>query len=181
MGADPDGLYSAAECADVASSYSKRLEEGAPDARTLLLDATMCDALFKGIVKKGETFPTTLPKAQLRERFLARMQPQTLVARGPARLVRKGPPPPVHLSSEKRQGNKRVTRVTGLEAYLVDVDACAAELRSKLACSTTVADLPGKNNPGKEVLVQGDAVDKVGEYLVKEYQIPKRFILAAKK
>ena len=31
----------------------------------------------------------------------------------------------------------RALQVTGLESYLVDVDACAAELRSKLACSTT--------------------------------------------
>lgn len=163
----------------MALAYVKaaNLEANAPDARTLVLDPTLCDALFKGVVKKGEAYPTTLPKAQLRERFLARNQAQTLVARGAARAVRKGPPPPVHISAEKRQGNKRVTRVAGLEAYLLDADALAAELRAKLACSTTVADLPGKNNPGREVLVQGAVVDKVAEHLVAAHQIPKRVIL----
>lgn len=39
------------EVADVAFAYVKsaRLEEGAPDERTLVLDATLCDALFKGV------------------------------------------------------------------------------------------------------------------------------------
>jgi translation initiation factor 2D len=89
------------------------------------------------------------------------MQPQLLVTRGAARLLRKGALPPVHISAERRSGSKKVTKVAGLEAYLVDVEACAAELRSKLACSTTVGELPGKNNPGHEVVCQGAVVDKV--------------------
>jgi translation initiation factor 2D len=113
----------------------------------------------------------------LREKFLARMQPQVVVQRGGTRAVRKGALPLVHVSAEKRQGNKRVTRVAGLEAYLVDVEACAAELRSKLACSTSVSELPGKNNPGHEVLVQGGVVDRVAEHLVGVYGIPKKSIL----
>ena len=52
-------------------------------------------------------------------------------------------------------------QVVGLEAYLVDVEACAAELRSKLACSTSVAELPGKNQ-GHEVVCQGSVIEKVG-------------------
>lgn len=44
--------------------------------RTLLLDAALCDGLFKGTIKKGETFPTHLPKASLREKFIGRMQAQ---------------------------------------------------------------------------------------------------------
>lgn len=38
------------------------------------------------------------------------MQPQTLVARGAQRVLRKGAAPPVHVSTEKRQGNKRITK-----------------------------------------------------------------------
>jgi translation initiation factor 2D len=68
--------------------------------------------------------------------------------------------------------------VTGLEAYLVDADACAAELRSKLACSTSVGELPGKNNPGREVVCQGAVVEKVAEHLMANYGIPKKAILA---
>jgi len=118
------------------------------------------------------------PKASLRDKFIARMQPQLLVSRGATRVIRKGAPPPVHISTEKRQGNKRVTKVTGLEAYLIDVEQCAAELRSKLACSTSVAELPGKNHPGHEVVCQGAVADKVADYLMSCHGVPKRLILA---
>lgn len=64
VGASTDALYSAPEAFEVAQAYVRaaKLEEGAPDTRSLLLDAPLCDGLFKGLVKKGETFPTTLPK-----------------------------------------------------------------------------------------------------------------------
>lgn len=66
VGADVDGLYSAPEAFEVAQAYAKaaKLEEGAQDNKTLVLDAALCDALFKGVVKKGETYPTHLAKAR---------------------------------------------------------------------------------------------------------------------
>lgn len=57
-------------------------------------------------------------------------------------------------SGERRQGNKFVTRVVGVEAFLLEPSALAAECQRKYACSTTVGDLPGKNNPGQEVILQ---------------------------
>ncbi len=38
----------------------------------------------------------------------------------PVQVIRKGQPPCVQVCSEKRQGNKRVTKIAGLEAFLVD-------------------------------------------------------------
>lgn len=38
----------------------------------------------------------------------------------PVQVIRKGQPPCVQVCTEKRQGNKRVTKVAGLEAFLVD-------------------------------------------------------------
>ncbi|KAI8463967.1 MAG: hypothetical protein J3K34DRAFT_129977 [Monoraphidium minutum] len=83
VGASPDALYSGPEASEVALAYVKaaKLEEGAPDGRSLLLDAALCDGLFKGLVKKGELYPTTLPKAVLREKFIARMQAQVRSAK----------------------------------------------------------------------------------------------------
>jgi hypothetical protein len=40
----------------------EQLDGGAPDARMLLLDPVLCDALYKGIIKKGEIFPTHIAK-----------------------------------------------------------------------------------------------------------------------
>lgn len=64
LGLVSDTFYSAADIGEVAFAYVKHagLEEGAPDKKTLVLDPTMCDALFKGLIKRGDTFPTHLPK-----------------------------------------------------------------------------------------------------------------------
>lgn len=57
-------------------------------------------------------------QADLREAFLKRMQPQTCISRGAARSLRRGQPPAVQVSGERRQGNKFITRVVGVEAFL---------------------------------------------------------------
>jgi hypothetical protein len=127
----------------------------------------------QGVIKKGETYPTHLPKAELRGRFLDRCHLQCRISRGaqqarpqprhttaaPAAQVlrqlaacshcpahshavtvschaahglsglahpqalRKGQPPCVSIGTEKRMGSKKVTRVAGLEAFLVDLEA----------------------------------------------------------
>jgi translation initiation factor 2D len=86
VGASPDSLYSAPEAFEVAQAYVKaaKLEEGAPDPRTLVLDVALCDGLFKGVVKKGDTFPTTLPKvgACFRESMWTLAQQALLLRRG---------------------------------------------------------------------------------------------------
>lgn len=68
----------------MAQRYVKaaKLDERGPSPRHLLLDPLLCDALFKGSIKKGSPYPTTLDKAELRDRVLARMQAQTRVSRG---------------------------------------------------------------------------------------------------
>jgi translation initiation factor 2D len=37
---------------------------------------------YKGVLRKGEIFPTTIPKANLREAFLKRCSQQTRLSRG---------------------------------------------------------------------------------------------------
>ena len=77
---------------------------------------------MQGVIKKGEIFPTHLPKSQLREAFLKRMQLQCRISRGPHVVLRKGQAPVVSISTEKRSGNKRVTKVAGVDAFLVEPD-----------------------------------------------------------
>lgn len=50
----PEGTYSASEVGDLAFAYVKaaKLDEGTPDPRVITLDVTLCDALFKGLIKK---------------------------------------------------------------------------------------------------------------------------------
>ncbi|KAF6250354.1 hypothetical protein COO60DRAFT_1576296 [Scenedesmus sp. NREL 46B-D3] len=182
VGASADGCYSASAAAEVAFEYAKqaRLDQTAPDNRTLLLDALLCDALYKGLIKKGQLYPTHIAKADLREAFLRRLQPQTCISRGQQHVLRKGQPPAVQISGERRQGNKYVTRVVGVEAFLIDPSALAAECQRKYACSTSVNDLPGKNNPGQEVILQGNVIEKLPDYLMATYGIPKKYFLVKK-
>lgn len=48
----------------MAFEYAKlaQLDVMAPGNRTLVLDAVLCDALYKGLIKKGELYPTHIPK-----------------------------------------------------------------------------------------------------------------------
>jgi translation initiation factor 2D len=50
----------------------------------------------------------------------------------------------IQIVTERRQGNKNSTKVSGIETFLMDADALASELQKKFACSTSVAELPGK-------------------------------------
>ena len=68
---------------DVVFQYvaSAQLDKGAPDKHHIVLDPCLCDALFKGLVKKGERFPTHLAKSDLRGALMRRMLPQYRVTR----------------------------------------------------------------------------------------------------
>jgi len=174
LGLQHDALYTEKELGEVGFAYVKHanLENSAPDAKTIVLDVILCDALFKGLVKKGEPFPSTLPKADLREALMRRCGAQCRITRGGEQAVKKGSPPVVTVSAEKKQGH-RITRITGMEPFLVGAELMASECQKKFACSTTVNELPGKHQ-GKEVVIQGH-VEGVVDFLSKQYGIPKKY------
>ncbi|GLI62284.1 hypothetical protein VaNZ11_004846 [Volvox africanus] len=176
IGLNPEALYSASDAGEVVFEYVKAagLEKGAPDNRTIVLNPALCDALFKGLIKKGETYPTHLAKADLREAFLRRMHLQCRISKGQQQVVRKGQLPVVQISTEKRQGNKRVTKVVGLEPFFVDLEQVAGECQRRFACSTNLVELPGKG-AGHEVILQGSFVEQVADFLMQQYGIPKKY------
>uniref|UniRef100_A0A7N0U9Q7 Ligatin n=1 Tax=Kalanchoe fedtschenkoi TaxID=63787 RepID=A0A7N0U9Q7_KALFE len=175
VGADVKDLYTASEATEVVFKYIEKENLVNPTNKALVsLDAVLCDALFKGLVKKGSTYPTEIHKKDLGHAFINRMQPNHVVTRGAKSVVRKGSVKTVQILTERRGGNKRMTRVSGLESFLVDAELLASELQKKFACSTSVAELPGKK--GHEVLVQGGVIDNLAKHLVEQYGIPKRYI-----
>ncbi|KAI4331912.1 hypothetical protein L6164_016860 [Bauhinia variegata] len=144
LGADAAKLFTASEAADVASRYIEKENLVKPtDKSIVVLDATLCDALFKGAIKKGTTYPTEIHKKDLGPTFISRMQAHHLVTRGSDSVVRKGAIKNIQLVTERRQGNKKVTKLSGMETFLIDADVLASELQKKFACSTSVAELPG--------------------------------------
>lgn len=113
------------------------------DKAKVILDAALCDALYKGAIKKGSAYPTEIHKKDLGSTFLNRMQIHHRVSRGNEVVIRKGAIRTVQIMTERRQGNKKMTRLSGAECFLMDADSLASELQKKFACSTTTAELPG--------------------------------------
>lgn len=175
VGADTRKLYSASEASDVVFKY---IEKGhlvkTMNKSIVILDPTLCDALFKGAIKKGSAYPTEIHKKDLGSTFVSRMQAHHVVTRGSESVVRKGSVRTIQIMTERRQGNKKVTKLSGMETFLMDADALASELQKKFACSTSVSELPGKK--GHEVLIQGGVIDDVARHLVEQYGVPKRYI-----
>lgn len=144
VGADRGKFYTAAEASDVVFKYIDKENLVKPTNKSIVvLDAILCDALFKGAIKKGLAYPTEIHKGDIGSTFIGRMQPHHLVRRGGDSVVRKGAVKDIQIMTERRQGNKKVTRLSGLETFMVDPEALASELQKKFACSTTVTELPG--------------------------------------
>lgn len=144
VGADTGKLYSASEASEIVFKYieQENLVKQTNKA-SVVLNPTLCDALFKGAIKKGFSYPTEIHKKDLGSTFLSRMQVHHAVVRGNESAVRKGALRTVQILTERRQGNKKVTKVSGLETFMIDAEALASELQKKFACSTTLAELPG--------------------------------------
>ncbi|XP_028091632.1 uncharacterized protein LOC114291950 [Camellia sinensis] len=175
VGTDTSKLYSASEATDVVFKYIEQENLIKPTNKSIvILDAALCDALYKGTIKKGSTYPTEIHKKDLGHTFINRMQPHHRVTRGSESVVRKGALKTIQIMTERRQGNKKVTKLSGMESFLMDAEALASELQKKFACSTSVAKLPGKK--GHEVLIQGGVIDDLGRHLVEQYGVPKRYI-----
>ncbi|KAL8225869.1 hypothetical protein R6Q57_018426 [Mikania cordata] len=175
LGADTRLLYTQSEASEVVFAYIEKENLVKPTNKPIVvLDAMLCDALFKGAIKKGSTYPSAIHKKDLAPTFISRMQPHHQVTRGKETIVKKGGLKPMQIMTERRQGNKKVTKVSGMEPFLIDAEPLASELQKKFACSTSVTELPGKK--GHEVLVQGGVIDDLARYLVEQYGIPKKYI-----
>ncbi|CAM9209708.1 unnamed protein product, partial [Heterosigma akashiwo] len=91
-------------------------------------------------------------------------------------VVRRGRIQPVLIEVEKRQGNKHMTKVSGLETYGVDPDIYARDAQRVFASSSSTEDVPGKNSRAKIVLIQGHLANDVAENLTQTFQIPPKLI-----
>ena len=144
VGADVGKLFSASEATEIVFKYIEKENLVKPTNKSIVvLDAILCDALFKGAIKKGSTYPTEIHKKDVGSAFISRMQAHHIVTRGSESIVRKGALKAIQILTERRQGNKKVTKLSGVETFLLDAETLASALQKKFACSTSVAELPG--------------------------------------
>ena len=110
----------------------------------------------------------------------SRMLLHTVMRRGNEEVVRKKKIEPVTMTTEKRQGNKIVTKLTKLEDFLIDPEAIAGRLKKVLAGAANTEELPGSGK-GLAVVVQGDHTDRISTILMEEYGVPRKFVPASNK
>ena len=170
---------SAAAAAEAYCDLAGLTREGDESKQTITLDATLCDALFKGVLRKGESYPTRLARRELIEKWLARFHPVTLAARGARRVTKKGALAPVRVESARSGGDRKVTRVFGFETYLIEAEELRETLARKLATNCQAAELEATKNraPGsKAVVAAGNAVEKTRAVLREHYGVPDAHI-----
>ena len=170
---------SAAAAAEAYCDLAGLTREGDASKQTITLDATLCDALFKGVLRKGESYPTRLARRELIEKWLARFHPVTLAARGARRVAKKGALAPVRVESARSGGDRKVTRVFGFETYLIEAEELRETLARKLATNCQAAELEATKNraPGsKAVVAAGNAVEKTRAVLREHYGVPDAHI-----
>jgi len=140
-------------------------------AHTLLDPSVSVDAQ---IMSKG-----TIPRDQLLERFRKAHNPYYQIVKGsePPSKPSPGSPPKILIVLEKRQGNKTMTKIQGLETFGVRPPVFAEELKKLAASSTTMQKLVGSKPADNlvEVLAQGNQ-EAVVEKLLDKHGISKKYI-----
>lgn len=66
--------------------------------------------------------------------------------------------------------------MTGLEYFSIDPEEFSTALQKKYNTSASVGDLPGKNETGKEILVQGNLLQEILGFLETKYGITQAYI-----
>lgn len=170
--------YREKEVSDIVNKYVDSNNLRQADGQ-IQLDPQLCDALFKGVLKKGDTFPTHIDPRNLGPAFLKRMLPQQRVMRGGREILKKGTLPQVSLQVKKRR-DKKVTCVQGLEPFLIDTKQFAGHMQRRCACAASLEELEGSKNKNLcEVIIQGEVMKQVVEELIEKYGVHKQFIAGA--
>lgn len=105
-------FFCSSKATDIVFSYVEKENLVNPYNKVVVvLDATLCGALYKWTVKKGSIYPTKIHKKDLGLTFLSGMQSNHRVTRGNESVLRKGALKNVQIMTERHQGNKRVKRI----------------------------------------------------------------------
>ncbi|XP_040169164.1 eukaryotic translation initiation factor 2D [Anopheles arabiensis] len=80
----------------------------------------------------------------------------------------------IHLTTATRSGNKKVTLISNLADYGINVNDFAKAVKLGAAASTTMTEVPGSK--GEQLMVQGNHIKFVFELLTTTYQVPKACI-----
>ncbi|GME27825.1 RNA binding protein ligatin tma64 [Neofusicoccum parvum] len=182
--ADSRGLYTAAEIRPIITTYIESENLISPtNKRIVTLNPILANAVYDGSARsdKEVLVKGAVARDALVDRVLASCAPFYAITRNDEAVAaakpKAGSAPKVTITLETRSGNKTVTKATGVEAYFINPQALADELRKLCASSTSVEKMVGSSpkNPIMEVMVQGPQKDAVLKALEKR-GVPKGWI-----
>ncbi|KAG0034936.1 hypothetical protein BGZ82_005547 [Podila clonocystis] len=169
-----DGYYTLQELRAILAEYFKEHNLADPkNQRVIRLDETLREALLR----KGENFDR-IPRDQTSDRLAGNMVLHHFVGyKGqPIKFV-KGGVKSILITQEIRTGRKTITKVSGLEHFMIDVDGFGQEIQVLCASSVAITPLVGASPKLnlREVMVQGPQLKNVTAVL-QEKGVPKKCI-----
>ncbi|KAI1312970.1 hypothetical protein EDD11_002791 [Mortierella claussenii] len=173
IGHSKDGYYSLQELRGFLAEYIKVKQLSDPkNQRIIRLDEVLKEALNK----KGEN---RINMSMTTVRLVDNMVPHHFVGHKnqQPRFV-KGGVKPILITQEIRTGHKTVTKVSGLEHFLIDVEGFGQEIQVLCAGSVAITPLMGASPKLnlKEVMVQGPQIKTITT-LLQEKGVPKKFLM----
>ncbi|KAF9092719.1 hypothetical protein BGX23_003982 [Mortierella sp. AD031] len=173
-GRSKDGYYTLQEVRAILAQYIKDKQLSDPkNQRIIRLD----EILHPALSKKGEQIDK-VPRDHTSDRLIANMVIHHYVGyKGQQPRFVKGAVKPVQITQEIRTGRKTVTKVSGLEHFMIDVDSFGQEIQVLCASSVAITPLVGASPKLnlRELMVQGPQVKHVTTVL-QERGVPKKFI-----
>ncbi|KAK9814155.1 hypothetical protein WJX72_001321 [[Myrmecia] bisecta] len=178
-GAAKEELYSEQACWEALLDYAEA--NGLPAGQhALKLDKLLLSCLFNK--KEPQMEGDVHPLDDTMQRLLGKLQIYHRVTRpsateGTETVVQKGSIKSIVLQLEDRQGGrKHITRVSHVESFAIDPDELSGVLQRKFQTSASVTKLPGKNETGKEIALQGKLVHEISGLLTTTYGIDAKFL-----
>ena len=198
------GFLTKTECRALIEDYIEK-EGLVVDKSTgcVLVNGPLCDALFRASKKnkmpgQSTDYPNNVARKDLVEKWIERMDKgHALVQMPGSKILRlgRGPPTPVDIEVEFRQGNRKkfLTRIRGMEEYGVGGESLSQDLSHRFACSSTIetnpVGRPALKKGRVELVLQGHLSEELNALLsgdetltshggVKggEYNLPKSVI-----
>lgn len=128
------------------------------------------DVLAKAVLGVLPAEPLVLVWDDLLKRVMARMLDTSSLPPPKIHKEDKGKLTPIDIQTATRTGNKKVTLISNLEIYGVDVAEFAKECQRGVAASTTINPLQGRK--GVQLQIQGNQVRFISQLLHDKYKVP---------
>ncbi len=162
------GMLTAKEVRSILDEYI--VEEGLVDANqpdTVILNGPLTDALYKK--KKKSTIGTTdlnaasptplsLQRKELVKLWMACQESAYALVQVPGNTIlklKRGKPPTITIEVSRRQSNKYVTTVIGLELYDINLSEFSKDVANRFACASSI-DTESTSAATDVVVVQGN-------------------------